>query len=98
MVGVLLHFILAVVQHRREANTDTKTRSFIKTPGNHTDWEKGNFSIPADVVRVLRKAGISGALLSNVYSDSCYWAKMGDQHYSRYDENGNLASFGMFSS
>ncbi|KAF1360582.1 hypothetical protein EJ07DRAFT_115890, partial [Lizonia empirigonia] len=66
---------------------------FVNTPGNHTDWEKGNFSIPADIVRVLRKAGISSALLSNVYSDSCYWAKMGDQQYSRYDENGNLASF-----
>ena len=63
--------------------------SFIKTPGDHTQWQKGNHSIAPDVVQTLRAAGLSDALLSNVYSETGYWAKMGNLQFSDRD------SFGM---
>ncbi|KAF3006670.1 hypothetical protein E8E13_008531 [Curvularia kusanoi] len=60
----------------------------IKTPGDHTKWEKGNFSISPDIVRALRTAGLSDTLLSNVYSKTGYWAKMGNLQFSSSDVYG----------
>lgn len=44
---------------------------------------------------ILRKAGLSGVLMCNLFSEQSYWAKMGNQSYLRYDDAGKLTSFGM---
>jgi hypothetical protein len=62
--------------------------SFIKTPGDHTQWVKGNFSMPPEIVQTLRLAGLSDVLLSNVYSETGYWAKMGNLQFSGPDTFG----------
>lgn len=73
----------------------TKFRSFITTPGDNNHWMNGNFSIQAVTVRLLREAGLSDALLSNIYADTSYWAKMGDHQISHYDEKKTLKRFGI---
>jgi hypothetical protein len=41
-----------------------------------------------DVVQVLRKAGLSDVLLSNVYSKTGYWAKMGNLQFAHSEHFG----------
>lgn len=41
--------------------------------------------MPPDMVQTLRKSGLSDVLLSNVYSQTGYWAKMGNLQFSGSD-------------
>ncbi|KAF2448907.1 hypothetical protein P171DRAFT_221390 [Karstenula rhodostoma CBS 690.94] len=65
----------------------------ITTPGDHTQWERGNHSILDNTTQILRGAGMSSLLLNNIRSETCYWAKMGDQRFLRYDKEGHLEKF-----
>lgn len=44
--------------------------------------------MPPDVVQILRKAGLSDVLLSNVYSKPGYWAKMGNLQFAHSEHFG----------
>jgi hypothetical protein len=57
-------------------------------------WLPGNFNIHPDTIKILRKSGLSGLLLGNLWTRTGYWAKMGNQRRMHYDENGALSSFG----
>ncbi|CAO2647801.1 Nn.00g087230.m01.CDS01 [Neocucurbitaria sp. VM-36] len=76
---------------------DTKERSvrmcFINTLDTNASWLPGNFEIRAQTLRILLKAGLSKALLANIYSKQCYWAKMGNQRFLRYNTDGSLKTF-----
>lgn len=52
------------------------------------NWQSGNFSIPPDIVQILRTSGLSDVLLSNIYSKTGYWAKMGNLQFSGSDRFG----------
>lgn len=47
-----------------------------------------------DTICILLKAGFSKALLTNIYSKSGYWAKMGNQRHVYYDTDEKLKLFG----
>ena len=68
--------------------------SFINTLKSDSSWLPGNFSPRSKTIHILRKAGLSGVLLCNLFSEQSYWAKMGNQRYLRYDDTGNMDSFG----
>ncbi|KZM26397.1 hypothetical protein ST47_g2476 [Ascochyta rabiei] len=65
---------------------------FINTLKTDNGWLPGNFDPRQRTIRILRKAGLSGVLLCNLYSEQSYWAKMGNQRYMRYDNHGQLKS------
>lgn len=71
-----------------------KTFSFINTLDSARSWLPGNFDIQPDTVRILLRAGLSKAILTNIYSQSGYWAKMGNQRHVCYDTDENLKTFG----
>ncbi|KAF9697213.1 hypothetical protein EKO04_004933 [Ascochyta lentis] len=66
---------------------------FINTLGTDNGWLPGNFDPRQRTIRILRKAGLSGVLLCNLYSEQSYWAKMGNQRYMHYDDKEQLKSF-----
>jgi hypothetical protein len=68
--------------------------SFVNTLSTDKGWLPGNFDIRPRTIRALRKAGLSKALLINIYSKQAYWAKMGNQRVLHRDENNNLRSLG----
>lgn len=70
------------------------TTSFVNTLDTSASWLPGNFDLGPQTIRILRKAGLSKALLTNLFSDQGYWAKMGNQRMLRHDESGKLVSFG----
>ncbi|KAL1594123.1 hypothetical protein SLS59_008957 [Nothophoma quercina] len=67
---------------------------FIDTLKTKAGWLPGNFSARPETVSVLRRAGLSGILLSNLYSEESYWAKMGNQRFMRYNDDGDLQHYG----
>ncbi|OAL49439.1 hypothetical protein IQ07DRAFT_568360 [Pyrenochaeta sp. DS3sAY3a] len=66
---------------------------FINTLDSARSWLPGNFDIQPDTVRILLRAGLSKAILTNIYSQSGYWAKMGNQRHVCYDTDENLKTF-----
>jgi len=78
------------------ANADQAVISFLNTLQAESSWLPGNFGIRPQTIHILRKAGLSGVLLTNLYSQHGRWLKMGDQRYLRHDDNGEFVSFGKF--
>jgi hypothetical protein len=72
----------------------TSIPSFINTLDTNKGWLPGNFDIPPRTMRALRKAGLSKAVLTNIYSKHAYWAKMGNQRVLHRDEHDALESLG----
>ena len=68
----------------------------MNTLGTDASWLPGNFDLRPQTIRVLRKAGLSKALLTNIFTEQGYWAKMGNQRMLHYNEAGELTSFGTF--
>ena len=68
--------------------------SFLNTLQTNAGWLPGNFDIRPQTIRVLRQAGLSRVLLTNLYSRHGSWSKMGNQQCVRYDDNEELTSFG----
>jgi hypothetical protein len=68
--------------------------SFVNTISCNDSWLPGNFAPRRRTIQILRKAGLSGILLCNLYSEQSYWAKMGNQRYMHYNDDGHLESFG----
>jgi hypothetical protein len=68
--------------------------SFVNTLGTNKGWLPGNFDIRPRTIRALREAGLSKAILINIYSKQAYWAKMGSQRVLRRDKNNDLESLG----
>jgi len=66
---------------------------FVNTLKSDSSWLPGNFSPRLKTMCILRKAGLSGVLMCNLFSEQSYWAKMGNQSYLRYDDAGKLTSF-----
>ncbi|KAJ4377402.1 hypothetical protein N0V83_000227 [Neocucurbitaria cava] len=83
-----------IMQPKKE---NTKTHSlqmcFINTLDTRASWLPGNFDIRPQALRLLLKAGLSRALLANIFSEQGYWAKMGNQRILRYNADGCLNSF-----
>ncbi|KAI8936960.1 hypothetical protein NX059_006188 [Plenodomus lindquistii] len=78
-------------------NTTSKERTlrmcFINTLDTNASWLPGNFDIRPQTIRILRKAGLSKVLLTNIFTEQGYWAKMGNQQVLLHDADGALASF-----
>lgn len=72
--------------------------SFINTLETNESWLPGNFDLPSSTIKVFREAGLSGVLLCNLYSRESYWAKMGNQRFLLYDDQGRLEKLGIASS
>jgi hypothetical protein len=83
-----------MVTYRMLTKSLTTISSFVNTLNSDSCWLPGNFSPRSKTIRILRKAGLSGVLLCNLFSEQSYWAKMGNQRYLRYDDTGNMDSFG----
>ncbi|PSN71711.1 hypothetical protein BS50DRAFT_234525 [Corynespora cassiicola Philippines] len=67
---------------------------FVNTISNSNQgWLPGNFHIQPRTLRSLQKAGLSGAILTSMWSPEGVWAKMGNQCFTKHDENEVLSSF-----
>ncbi|KAF2263761.1 hypothetical protein CC78DRAFT_266653 [Lojkania enalia] len=67
---------------------------FINTLQTNSAWLPGNFSIRPGSLQSLRKAGLSGYILSAIWKQTGYWAKMGNHNHTAKNERGEMASFG----
>ncbi|KAH8731756.1 hypothetical protein GQ44DRAFT_697986 [Phaeosphaeriaceae sp. PMI808] len=66
---------------------------FINTLNSVGGYLPGTFNFRPSTLQSLRKVGISALLLSNIYTESSHWAKMGNQKRIRMDEQKSLSSF-----
>ncbi|KAF2828409.1 hypothetical protein CC86DRAFT_465246 [Ophiobolus disseminans] len=83
----------AVLLPSQSSSTDRTTQMcFLNTLQANSSWLPGNFDIRPQTIRILRKAGLSGLLLTNLYSQSGYWSKMGNEQHLRHDDSGELVS------
>ncbi|KAH7139396.1 hypothetical protein B0J11DRAFT_42377 [Dendryphion nanum] len=63
---------------------------FINTRDGGSGWLPGNFSVRPKIINLLRAAGLSDVLLCAIWNK---WAKMGENCFTRRDDQGFLQSF-----
>lgn len=73
----------------------TSIVSFIDTFDAVGGGLPGNFSFRPSTIQCLRAAGMSSLLLSNVYTESSHWVKMGNQRLVNRDGQGKMTDFGV---
>jgi hypothetical protein len=67
----------------------------VNTLSTNKGWLPGNFDFRPRTICALREAGLSKAILTNIYSRQAYWAKMGNQRVLHRDENNDLEALGI---